>query len=371
MRMNIIYKSFSSTEILAGFNFTGVFMKSGLFLINHCRLVLVALGLILFAGPAAAENVLNIYSHRHYGIDAEINNLFTGISGIEIRVVNADADQLIERLKSEGENSPADVLVTVDAGRLQIAKDQGLLQQLQSEVLAAATPEGLRDSQGYWYPFTARARIIMVADERVEAGAITRYEQLSDDRWRGKVAIRSSSSPYNQALVASMVAANGIEASQAWAQGVVDNMARPPQGGDRDQIRAVASGLADVCVANAYYLGIMLNSPDAADRELAQKIRVIFPNQEDRGAHFNVSAIGVTRHARNIDAARQYMEFLVSSEVQQMIAEESFEYPISLDFAATPTHENWGGFEVDTRSFPEIGNHLNDASAIFDRVGWQ
>ena len=211
----------------------------------------------------------------------------------------------------------------------------------------------------------------MVAHERVEEGAITRYEQLSDERWRGRVAIRSSSSPYNQAWVASMVAANGVEATETWAQGVVANFARPPQGGDRDQIRAVASGLADICIANVYYLGIMLNSSEPADREMAQKIRVVFPNQGDRGAHFNVSAIGLTRYAKNKHAAQRYMEFLVSEEVQLRFAEANFEYPISLDFNATPTLESWGEFEVDTASFPDIGDHLDDAISIFDRVGWQ
>ncbi len=320
---------------------------------------------------AGAAETLNVYSHRHYGIDAEINGLFTEKTGIEVKVVNADADQLIERLKSEGENSPADLLVTVDAGRLQIAREQGLLQPLHSDLLDAATPPGLRDPEGYWYPYTARARVIMVADERVGPGDISSYEDLADERWRGRVAIRSSSSPYNQAWVASMVAANGVKATEDWARNVVANFARPPQGGDRDQIRAVANGLADVCISNAYYLGIMLNSPDAADREAAGKIRIVFPNQDGRGAHFNVSAAGVTRHARNIEAARQYLEFLVSPEIQQMIAEGSYEYPISLDFAATPTFERWGDFEVDTTSFPNLGDQLDDAIAIFDRVGWQ
>lgn len=335
------------------------------------RIALATAGALILAGSLHADEVLNVYSHRHYGIDQEINALFTEKTGIQVKVVNADADQLIERLKSEGENSPADLLVTVDAGRLQIAKEQGLLQPLESEVLAAATPEGLRDPEGYWYPFTARARVIMVSSERVGPGTITSYEDLADERWRGKVAIRSSSSAYNQAWLASMVSANGVEASEEWAKGVVANFARPPQGGDRDQIRAVANGLADVCISNAYYLGIMINSTDAADREAASKIRVVFPNQGGRGAFLNVSAAGVTKHARNIDAARRYLEFLVSDEVQQMIAQGSYEYPISLDFEATPTFEAWGSFEYDTTSFPEIGDHLDDAIEIFDRVGWQ
>ncbi len=343
---------------------------------RHCRAFALVLGWALGSSPVgaasagAAEN-LNIYSHRHYGVDQEINALFTKNTGIEVRVVNADADQLIERLRSEGDNSPADLLITVDAGRLQIAREQGLLRPIESALLTGATPAELRDPEGYWYPFAARARIIMVAADRVADGEIERYEDLSDPRWRGRVAIRSSSSPYNQALVASLIAANGIEETEVWAQGVVQNMARPPQGGDRDQIRAVANGIADVCVANAYYLAMMLNSSDAAEREAAQGIRVVFPNQAGRGAHFNVSAAGVTAHARHVEAARRYLEFLVSTEVQQMIAEGSYEYPINLDFDATPTFEAWGEFEVDTATFPGLGDHLDDATAIFDRVGWK
>ncbi len=327
-------------------------------------------GLTALAGYAQADGVVNVYSHRHYGIDQEINALFTERTGIEVKVVNADADQLIERLKSEGENSPADILITVDAGRLQRARAENLLQPIDSAVLKAATPASLRDPDGYWYPYTARARVIMVSRDRVPEGAITTYEQLADAQWRGKVAIRSSSSAYNQAWVASMVAANGVEATETWARGLVANLARPPQGGDRDQIRAVASGLADVAISNAYYLGILTNSSEAADREAAARIRVVFPNQDGRGAHLNVSGAGVTRHARNVDAARQYLEFLVSSEVQDMIANGSYEYPITLDFTATPTFAAWGDFEYDSTSFPDIGSHLDDASAIFDRVTW-
>jgi len=335
------------------------------------RTLALAAVLVVGASSALADDVLNVYSHRHYGIDQEIIARFTEKTGIEVNVVNADADQLIERLRAEGENSPADLLITVDAGRLQLAREQGLLQPLSSDVLEAATPAALRDPDGYWYPYTARPRIIMVADDRVPEGAITRYEDLADERWRGRIAIRSSSSPYNQAWVASLVAANGVEATQDWAEGVVDNMARPPQGGDRDQIRAVASGLADLCVSNSYYLGIMANSSDPADRKAAARIRVVFPNQDGRGAHLNITGAGVTRHARNVDAARRYLEFLVGEEAQQMIADGSYEYPIDLDVEANETFSDWGAFEFDSASFSEIGDHLDEARAIFDRVGWQ
>lgn len=320
-------------------------------------------------GLSAAE--LNVYSHRHYEVDQRINERFTELTGIEVRVVNAEADQLIERLKSEGANSPADLLVTVDAGRMQRAREEGLLKPLESEVLDEATPEALRDPEGYWYPYTLRARIILAAKDRVGAGEITRYEDLAKPKWRGRLLIRSSSSSYNQALLASMVAAHGEKAAKDWAAGVVNNLARPPQGGDRDQIRAVAAGLADACVVNSYYLGLLLNSPDPDERRAAEKMRVIFPNQQDRGTHCNVTAAGLVKHAENIDEARKYLEFLVSPEVQKLIANESYEFPVGMDFTLSPTHKSWGGFEIDTETFPELGEHYPTAVRIFDAVGWK
>ena len=325
----------------------------------------------LLLGSLSAAEVLNVYSHRHYEIDQQVNALFTQKTGIEVKVVNAEADQLIERLKSEGENSPADVLVTVDAGRMQRAKAEELLQPLKSEVLEKATPAALRDPDGQWYPYTLRARVILIAKDRVKPGEIKDYEDLAKSEWRGRLLVRSSTSSYNQSLAASLVSALGEDKAGEWAKGVAQNLARPPQGGDRDQIKACAAGLADVCISNTYYFGLLLNSPDAAERSAAEKMSIVFPNQENRGTHVNVSAAGVTRHAKNTANAKAYLEFLVSPEVQKMIALGSHEHPISMDLSLSPTHEAWGEFKIDTTTFPKMGEDQAKAARLFDAAGWK
>lgn len=325
----------------------------------------------VFASAALAQEVLNVYSQRHYPIDKKVNELFTAKTGIEVKVVNAEADQLIERLKSEGENSPADVFVTVDAGKLQLAAKSGLLQPLKSEVLEKATPENLRDPAGLWYPYTLRARVIIVAKDRVKPGEIKNYEDLAKPEWKGRVLARSASSSYNQSLLASIVAADGAEKAKAWAKGVADNLARPPQGGDRDQIKACASGLADVCISNTYYFGLLLNSADAADRAAAEKMTIVFPNQDGRGTHANVAGAGVTKHAKNVKNAQAYIEFLVSPEAQKTLANGSYEYPISFDLTLSPTHEKWGTFKLDSETFSKIGENQPTAIRLFDEAGWK
>jgi iron(III) transport system substrate-binding protein len=324
-----------------------------------------------FLPAASAAEVLNVYSHRHYEVDQEINKLFTQKTGIEVKVVNAEADQLIERLKSEGSNSPADLLITVDAGRMQRAKADGLLQPVKSEALEKATPEKLRDAENHWFPYTVRARVILAAADRVKAGEIKDYEDLAKPEWKGRVLIRSSSNSYNQSLAASIISAHGEEKAAAWAKGVASNFARPPQGGDRDQIKAVAAGLADVCVANTYYFGLLLNSPDAAERAAAEKMRLVFPNQDGRGTHVNVSAAGITRHAKNVENAKAFLEFLVTPEVQKLIAAGSYEYPISMDFTLSPTHQKWGEFKLDSETFPKMGEDQAKTSRLFDAAGWK
>lgn len=321
--------------------------------------------------PVGGGEVLNVYSHRHYEVDKQVNDLFTKKTGIEVKVVNAEADQLIERLKSEGANSPADVLITVDAGRMQKAKADGLLQPVSSETLESSTPVNLRDVDGQWFPYALRARVILVSKDRVKEGEIKDYEDLAKREWRGRLLVRSSESSYNQSLAASMITAHGEEKAGAWAKGVASNLARPPQGGDRDQIKAVASGLADVCIANTYYYGLLLNSPDAAERAAAGKLRIVFPNQDGRGTHVNVSAAGVTKHAKNVANAKAYIEFLVSPEVQKMIANGSFEHPVSMNLALCPTLEKWGTFKIDTETFPKMGEDQAKTAKLFDSAGWK
>lgn len=321
--------------------------------------------------PALGAGVVNVYSHRHYEVDQEINRLFTAQTGIEVKVINAEADQLIERLRSEGADGPADVLITVDAGRMQRAAEQGLLQSLESKRAAELSPPQLRDPEGRWFAYALRARVILVAKNRVKPGEIKNYEDLADPKWRGRLLIRSSANSYNQSLMASINAASGEEKAAAWAAGVARNFARPPQGSDRDQIKAVAAGLADVCVANTYYYGMLLTSSDRAERQAAAKVRIIFPNQDGRGTHANVAAVGITAHSKNTDQARAYLEFLLTPEVQKLLANGSLEYPVSLDLTLNPLHTSWGAFDMDFETFPKLGEYQAAAVRIFDRVGWK
>lgn len=329
----------------------------------------LAVGMIPTMNTLAAE--LNVYSHRHYKVDEEINKLFTEKTGIEVKMVNAEADLLIERLKSEGENSPADLLVTVDVGRLQRAKAAGLLKPIESKILDERVPVELRDEDKQWYAYTVRARVIMYAKDRVQAGEIQDYEDLADPKWKGRILVRSSGNSYNQSLLASLIAANGEEKAQEWAKAIVANMARAPQGGDRDQIKGVASGLADVCISNTYYLGLLANSDLPADRETASKVAVLFPNQNGRGAQCNVGGAGLVKTAKNVDHAIKYLEFLTSPEVQKMIANGSHEYPVNLDVTLSPTHEAWGKFKMDLETFKKLGENQETAVRVFDRAGWK
>lgn len=329
------------------------------------------LGFLMGGLMQVSAGELHVYSHRHYEADERVNAMFTERTGIQVKVVNAEVNQLVERLKSEGAGSPADVLISVDAGQMQRAADDGLLRGVSSEVLLARTPEALRDGEGRWYPFTLRARGIVVAKERVKEGEVKTYEDLARPEWRGRVLSRSSTSAYNQALMASILVANGEDAAVKWAEGMVRNLARPPQGGDRDQIKAVADGLADAAITNSYYLGLLLNSPDAAERRAGEAVRMIFPNQDGRGAHANVSAAGVVKHSKNVDAATRYLEFLVSEEVQRIYANETFEHPVMMDLALGEQLMKWGEFKVDSTTFPKLGENLVEATRLFDKAGWK
>lgn len=326
---------------------------------------------VLAAAVHARAAELNIYSSRHYPVDQEINRLFTEKTGIKVNVQSANPDQLIERIKSEGANSPADVFLTVDVARIQRMKKDGLLQPVKSEWIAKQIPAEFRDAEGFWNPYTVRARIIVASTERVKPGEVKDYADLADPKWAGKVLIRSASSTYNQSLLASIIAAEGEEKARAWAAGVVKNMARPPQGGDRDQIKGVASGLGDLAVTNTYYLGALLNSKDPAERDAAAKVTPIFPNQDGRGAHFNIGAVGVLKTSKNLENATRYIEFLLSPEAQKTIANGTHEFPANLDPSLSETHAKWGRFKLDTTTFPELGEHLDTASKIFDQVGWK
>ena len=337
--------------------------------------LLLASSVLLHLGLAGCGDVggpvVNVYSHRHYDTDQALFDRFAETTGIRVRVVSASADELIARLEREGDASPADVLITVDAGRLHRAKERGLLRPVESRILSNSIPPHLRDPDGYWFGLTQRARILAYARDRVDATRLTDYESLTHPEWEGRILTRSSENIYNVSLLASIVAVHGSDGATEWARGVVANFARPPRGNDTDQIRDVAAGVGDVAIVNTYYIGRLLNAEDEASRELVGNIGIIFPNQGGRGTHINVSGAGVTAHAPNPEHALELLEFMVSEEAQRAFAEANFEYPVREDIRWAPALEDWGTFQTDTLSLERLGELNNDAVIIFDRVGWR
>lgn len=335
---------------------------------KRLSLFLLALGLVL---PASAADEITLYSHRHYEADDALFDAFTEQTGIKVNVVKAGADELIERLKAEGANTPADILITADAGRLVRAENEGLLQPVESDTLEKRVPSSLRDPEGHWFGFTKRARVIVYAKDRVKPSELSTFEDLADAKWRGRILVRSSSNIYNQSLLASIIAAHGPEKAQEWARAVRRNMARPPQGSDRDQMRAVAAGLGDVAIVNTYYVGLLVNSSEAADRETAAKLGVFFPNQNDRGTHVNVSGAGVTKASDNREAAVKFLEFLASDKAQAVFPRETSEYPVVPDVEWSELQKSWGKFKEDSLNLSELGERNEEAVRTFNRAGWE
>ena len=330
---------------------------------------LVAAGQRGDEGARTAE--VNVYSHRHYQSDQILYDRFGELTGIRVNVVQGNADELIARLQREGAASPADLLFTVDAGRLVRAKRHGLLQQVISAGLRESVPDHLRDPDGYWYALTRRARVIVYHRDRVDPAELSTYRALVEDRWRGRLLIRSSSNIYNQSLLASMIASDGADAARAWAAGMVANMARSPSGGDTDQIKAVAASEGDLAVVNTYYVGRLQASEEAADRQVVERIGVFFPDQQGRGTHVNVSGGGVTTSAKNREHAIALLEYLVSPDAQAVYASANHEYPVNGEAAAHAVLAGWGAFRADELGLHELGERNADAVRIFDEVGWR
>jgi iron(III) transport system substrate-binding protein len=338
---------------------------------NLSRLAVGLLAAIALIGCAETGEQVNVYSERQEQLIKPVLDDFTEQTGIEVNLVTGEDDELIQRLVSEGRNSPADVLITADAGRLYRAKQSGVLQSVQSEVLEEVIPAHLRDPEGFWYGLSRRARPIMYAKARVDPAELSTYEALADNKWKGRVCVRSSSSIYNQSLVASMIASRGVKRAERWAKGLVDNFARPPTGGDSDQIMAVAAGECDVTIANTYYFGNMFSDADKNEREAAQQVAVFWPNQNGRGTHINVSGGGVTKTAKNKDNAIKLLEFLVSDEAQRWYAQANQEYPIKAGIPASKLLRSWGDFKADGLNLSKLGELNAEALKLMDRAGWQ
>ena len=321
----------------------------------------------------ADKKVVNIYSARKEQLILPLLERFQQDTGIGFQLVTGKAGELIKRLEAEGDATPADVMITVDAGNLHRAKEARLLQPMKSEVAASAVPENLRDKDWYWTGLSQRARTIIFAPDRVDASKLSTYEDLTNSEWAGRVCIRSSSNIYNQSLVASMIAANGEEATLQWATEFVKNFARPPTGGDTDQLRAVAAGECDLAVTNTYYFGRLNASKKPKDQEVAAALKVFWPNQgdNDRGTHVNISGIGVTAHAKNYDSAIALIEYLYNEESQNWYAQVNHEYPVVADIPASAVLQAFGDFNSDNLNLTILGTNNQIAVKIMDQAGWK
>lgn len=332
--------------------------------------ILLLLGPLL-ASCGSTSTEVNLYSARQEALIKPLLDRFTEQTGIRVNLVSAKDDTLIQRLESEGRNSPADLLLTADAGRLYRATELGLLAPVRSGTLEQRIPANYRDPEGHWFGLSLRARPILYARDRVDPAELSTYAALTEPRWQGRICTRSSDNIYNQSLVAAMIATRGEAQTEAWAAGLVANFARPPRGGDRDQIKAVAAGQCDIAIANTYYLAAMLNDPLAPERESAERVAVFWPDQDGAGVHVNVSGIGLTTASRNREQALRLMEFLLSDEAQRWYADSNQEYPVVEGIEASETLRAWGHFKADGINLSELGRHNAEALRLMDRVGWR
>ncbi len=338
------------------------------------RLASALLASALLAGTAAKAAdppVLNLYSSRHYQTDEALYENFTKKTGIRINRIEANEDALLERLRNEGARSPADVLVTVDAGRLWRAEQMGLFQSVRSAVLEERIPGELRHPEGLWFSFSVRARPIFYAKGAVNPADIKDYEDLADPKWKGKICVRSSASMYNLSLMSSMIAGVGPVKAEQWARGVVANFARDPKGGDTDQLKSVASGECRVAIANTYYYVRLARSAKPDEKAIAEKVGVIFPNQGGRGTHVNVSGAGVLRHAPHREAAIKFLEYLSSDEAQSYFADGNNEYPVVASIKANAALQSLGAFRKDSLNVSLLGRNQAAAQQVYDRAGWK
>jgi len=335
---------------------------------NYVILALIA-GMVLISCSEHEE--VNVYSSRHYDTDITLYDQFKEETGITVNLIEGGSDELIERMNSENVNSPADVLITVDSGRLWRAKEAGVLQAHGSEELNQIIPEELRDSDDMWVGLSKRVRGIIYHRDRTDAEELAGYWDLSDEKWKGRICIRSSNNIYNQSLVASLIETHGIEETEEWAEGLVANFARDPQGGDTDQIRAVAAGVCDIAVANHYYLARLITSDDPEDQEVAEAVDMHLPDQEDGGTHVNISGAGVAAHSPNKVNAVTFIEYLATEKAQQLYAIANNEFPIAEGMELPEVLQSFGEFESDAVNVTTYGENNPDAIRLMDRAGWR
>ena len=328
---------------------------------------------ILACSNSNSEQIVNMYSQRHYDVDQVQYDNFEKKTGIKVNVIKANADELIQRMKNEGENSPADLFITVDVGKLWQASDMNLLQKYNDESLTDGITESLTDPNGFWVPVTYRSRILVYSNERVEESDLSTYEDLANEKWKGRLLVRSSSNSYNQALLSSLVANLGEEATQNWTEAVVSNFARDPKGNDRDQVKAIAAGQGDIAIVNSYYIGLLLSSENEEEVNAGKSISVFFPNQGDgqRGSHVNVSGVALAKNAPNKSNALKLIEYLTSDEAQEIYVNNTYEYSVKPNIEPNDIVKEWGTFKKDPLDLNMLGSKRNDAIRIFDAGGWK
>ncbi|WP_432817430.1 extracellular solute-binding protein [Sulfitobacter sp. JB4-11] len=319
---------------------------------------------------AMAEGELNLYSSRHYDTDERLYSDFTDATGITINRIEGKADELIARMQAEGANSPADILLTVDTSRLERAKNAGVLQSIDSAVLEEKIPANLQDSDNQWFGFSQRARIIFYAKDRV-ANPPMDYVSLADPAYKGMVCHRSSSNVYSQTLLAAVIENHGVEAATAWAQGVVDNFARDPEGGDTDQLRGIVSGQCDISVANTYYFARALRKDVSGLSADIDGIGWVFPAQDAEGAHMNLSGGGVAANAPNLENAIAFLEYLASDQAQQYFSAGNDEFPAVEGAALSESVAKLGEFKADAVDLSAVAKNVPEAQKIFNQVGWK
>lgn len=333
---------------------------------------LVSLAILVssvFTSHAFAAEV-NVYSARKEALIKPVLDKFSEQTGIEVNLITGKADALISRMQTEGQFSPADVLLTTDVGRLERAKTAGLTQPFDSTVAKNALAENLRDGAGHWFALTMRARPIMYSPERVDVSELSTIEALVDKEWKGRICIRSSSNIYNQSMVAAMIEQLGSEKTQQWANQFAKNFARPPKGGDRDQIKAVAAGQCDIAIANTYYLAGM-HSADEASQAAAKQVKVFWPNQKGRGAHVNISGIAIAKNSPNLDAAQKLVEFMLTPESQAWYAETNHEYPVLKGVSWSDVLNGFGKFKAEQIPLAKVGQLNAEALKLMDKAGWK
>jgi iron(III) transport system substrate-binding protein len=328
-------------------------------------------GAIVLASSLFASQEVNVYSQRHYDSDKILLKQFEEKTGIKVNIVTAKAEELVSKLAIEGPNTPADVLITADIGNLYEAKDRKLLQSIESKTLNENIPSHLRDDKHEWFALTKRARVFVYNPSKVDPSELSDYLSLANPKFKGKVITRSSTAAYNKSLLASIIAHNGEEKALEFTKGLVNNFAFDPKGGDRDQIRAVAAGDADIAIVNTYYLGVMLNGEDKKDVEIAKSLKIFFPAQNTTGTHMNISGAGVSYYSKNKENAIKLIEFLSSIEAQEVFAEANQEFPANPKAKPSAIVASWGTFKEDNIQLNEVGKNSKKAVEIATKGNWK